>query len=280
MPDQPSRFVPLVVPPADVPTVHRYVHVVGTAVWVHDRPADESWGTHFLGVLDGEAVWGVDVPHGVDPADGAAIDLYSYFGRAGELNWLVAGRAVQIVEWARTHRFCGRCGSPTVASPGERAMRCPSCGLLAFPRLAPAMITLVTRGSGADSEALLARGAAFNLPMYSCLAGFVEPGESLEAAVRREVHEECGIEIGTVTYLGSQPWPFPSSLMLGFSAQALTTEVHRHDGEIAEARWYTRDALLADIGTGRLHVSPSISISRRLIEHWYGEPLPHNAESW
>jgi len=110
--------------------------------------------------------------------------------------------------------------------------------------------------------------------------GGIDHGEDPRDALRREVHEECGIDIGTVTYLGSQPWPFPSSLMLGFSAQALTTEVHRHDGEIAEARWYTRDALLADIGAGRLHVSPSISISRRLIEHWYGEPLPHNAEGW
>ena len=92
--------------------------------------------------------------------------------------------------------------------------------------------------------------------------------------MRREVHEEVGVGIGTVTYLGSQPWPFPSSLMLGFTAQALTTEVQRHDGEIAEARWYTRAGLLADITAGRVHMSPSISISRRLIEHWYGEPLP------
>ena len=127
-------------------------------------------------------------PHGDDPSDGAAVDLYGYHGRAGEAAWLAAGRAVQLVEWARTHRFCGRCGTPTEPAPGERAMRCPACGLSAFPRLAPAMITLVTRGDdGPDQEALLARGVQWTVPMYSCLAGFVEPGESLEGAVVREV---------------------------------------------------------------------------------------------
>ena len=126
--------------------MHRYFHVVGASVWVSDARHDDEWPAHFLGMLDDEACWGVDVPAGDDPADGAAIDLRSFFGRASEVEWLVAGRAVQLVEWARTHRFCGRCGTPTSSRTGERAMRCPACGLLAFPRLAPAMITLVTRG--------------------------------------------------------------------------------------------------------------------------------------
>ena len=187
-------------PPATEPDVHRYVHVVGSSVWIHDEPADPAWGRHFLGLLDGAAMWGIDVPHGEDPADGAAADLFSYFGRSSEDEWLVAGRAVQIVEWARTHRFCGRCGAPTELAPGERAMKCPACGLLAFPRLAPAMITLVTRGDGAAQEALLAQGVQFRGPMYSCLAGFVEPGESLEGAVAREVREETGLIVlpGTI----------------------------------------------------------------------------------
>lgn len=250
----------LVIPPAALPEVHRYIHVVGASVWVHDRPADSGWGTHFLGVLDGEAVWGVDVPHGTDPAGGAAADLFSYFGRASEIEWMVAGRALQIVEWSRTHRFCGRCGSQTDLLDGERAMKCPECGLLAFPRLAPAMITLVTRGEGRDEEALLARGVQFRGPMYSCLAGFVEPGESLEGAVVREVREEVGIEVTDVRYWGSQPWPFPHSLMVGFHARYSSGEIRCDPSEIVDAKWFRRDQLPS--------IPPGISIARKLIDAW------------
>ena len=240
--------------------MHRYVHVVGVNVWVDAEPADAAWGRHFLGLLDGEAMWGVDVPNGHDPADGAATDLYSYYGRASETEWLVAGRAVQIVEWARTHRFCGRCSTPTELAPGERAMQCPACGLLAFPRLAPAMITLVTRGEGAGEEALLARGVAFRAPMYSCLAGFVEPGESLEGAVVREVREEVGLEVTNVRYWGSQPWQFPHSLMLGFHADYAGGEIVCDPTEIVDAQWYRRDSLPP--------IPPGISIARKLIDAW------------
>jgi NAD+ diphosphatase len=260
VPDQTSVFVPLVIPPEDHSGSHRFVHVIGASVWVDDSPPDHSWGRHFLGLLDGTAVWGVDVPTGEDPADGAAADLYSYFGRASEPEWLVAGRAVQIVEWARTHRFCGRCGTPTEASIGERAMRCPNCRLLAFPRLAPAMITLVTRGEGDEQEGLLARGVQFRGPMYSCLAGFVEPGESLEGAVAREVREEVGIEVGNVRYWGSQPWPFPHSLMLGFHAEWASGEIRCDPTEIVDANWYRRDDLPP--------IPPGISIARKLIDAW------------
>ena len=165
-----------------------------------------------------------------------------FHGRAGEDAWLAAGRAVQLVEWGRTHRFCGRCGTPTEPAPGERAMRCPACGLAAFPRLAPAMITLVTRGDdGPDQEALLARGVQWQVPMYSCLAGFVEPGESLEGAVVREVREEVGLTVGDVRYRGSQPWPFPHSLMIGFRARYVSGEIELDPTEIADAGWYRRD---------------------------------------
>ena len=264
MPEKPNSFLPLVVFPADLDTaqtlVHRYIHVVGSSVWVDDAPANGDWGTHFLGLLDGQAMWGVDVPHGTDPADGAGADLFSYFGRASEAEWLVAGRAVQIVEWARTHRFCGRCATPTELSPSERSMRCPKCGLLAFPRLAPAMITLVTRGEGADQEALLARGVNFRGSMYSCLAGFVEPGESLEGAVVREVFEEVGIEVDTVRYWGSQPWPFPHSLMLGFHARYVGGDIVCEPSEILDANWYRKDSLP--------NIPPGISIARKLIDAW------------
>ena len=252
-------FVPLTVPPLDTePTGHRWFHVIGTSVWETDAPADASFGSHFLGVRGGVACWAIDVPGGTDPADGAAVDLRALYGRVDETDWAIAGRAVQIVEWARTHQYCGRCGAPTELAEGERAMRCPACRLLCFPRLAPAIITLITRNGG--EEALLARGAAFPIPMYSCLAGFVEPGESLEHAVHREVREEVGIEITAVHYEGSQPWPFPHSLMLGFSAEYLSGEILCDPKEILDANWYRRDELPM--------IPPGISIARKLIDAW------------
>jgi NAD+ diphosphatase len=241
-----------------------YVHVVGASVWVDTAPADGSWPRHVVGVLDGACWYAVDVPHGVDPSDGAAVDLRVFHGRAGEAAWLAAGRAVQLVEWARTHRFCGRCATPTEQAANERAMRCPTCGLQAFPRLAPAMITLVTRGDdGPDQEALLARGVQWQIPMYSCLAGFVEPGESLEGAVVREVKEEVGILVGDVTYRGSQPWPFPHSLMIGFRARYVSGELELDPTEILDAGWYRRDALP--------NIPPGISIARKLIDAWVAD---------
>ncbi|TVR24763.1 MAG: NAD(+) diphosphatase [Ilumatobacter sp.] len=259
-----DEFAPLNVPLETHQGAHRYAHVVGTSVWLHDRPIDPGWAAHFIGLVSGTAWWAVDVPHGDDPSDGAAVDLYGFHGRSSEAEWLAAGRAVQIVEWARTHRFCGRCGTPTGPAPRERAMQCPDCGLLAYPRVAPAMITLVTRGDpGRDQEALLARGVQWKVPMYSCLAGFVEPGESLEAAVHREVTEEVGIVVVNATYRASQPWPFPHSLMVGFRAEYQSGEIECDPSEIAEAGWYRRDQLPM--------VPPGISIARRLIDEWMGE---------
>ena len=233
----------------------------------------------FLGTFEGVAYFAA-LEEGPDTGDEHAPSYLGLREVGVRLPALDAGlvvHAVSLANWHATHTHCPRCGAVTVPENAGHTRRCPVDGSEHYPRTDAAVIMLVL---DADDRLLLGRQTTWPEGRFSTLAGFVEPGESLEAAVRREVHEECGIEIGTVTYLGSQPWPFPSSLMLGFSAQALTTEVHRHDGEIAEARWYTREGLLADIGTGRLHVSPSISISRRLIEHWYGEPLPHNAESW
>jgi NAD+ diphosphatase len=143
-------------------------------------------------------------------------------------------------------------------------MRCPACGLAAFPRLAPAMITLVTRGDdGPDQEALLARGALWKAPMYSCLAGFVEPGESLEGAVKREVKEEVGLTVDDIRYQSSQPWPFPHSLMCGFRARHASGDIVLDDNEIAEANWYRRDDMPP--------IPPGISIARKLINAWIAE---------
>jgi len=256
-----ARFRPLNIAPDDHAGEHRYVHVVGAAVWIDDRPADEGWSAHFIGIVDGHGWWAVDVPRDTDPSYGAALDLRNFYGSAPEHEWLAAGRAVQIVEWARTHRFCGRCGELTELAVNERAMRCPRCSLLSFPRLSPAMITLVTRGDpGPDQLALLARGVRFPTPMYSCLAGFVEPGESLEDAVRREVHEEVGITVTEPSYFGSQPWPFPNSLMVGFRARYESGEIVCDPTEIVDAGWYRRE----DVPM----IPPGISIARKLIDGW------------
>ena len=139
-------------------------------------------------------------------------------------------------------------------------MRCPDCGLLSFPRLAPAVIVLVTRGE----EALLARGRNFPLPMYSCLAGFVEPGETLEEAVHREVREEVGVALADVRYVASQPWPFPHSLMLGFTATWAGGDIVIDPTEIMDAQWFGRDAVPM--------IPPAMSIARRLIDGWLDPP--------
>jgi NAD+ diphosphatase len=260
-----AHFRPLNVRPDDHDGEDRFVHVIGATVFIDDRPAEAAWSTHFVGIVDGRAWWAVDVPgDDPDPSFGAAVDLRRFHGTAPEHHWLAAGRAVQIVEWARTHRFCGRCGEPTELARDERAMRCPRCSLVSFPRLSPAMITLVTRGEpGPDQEALLARGVQWQAPMYSCLAGFVEPGESLEAAVVREVREEVGVTVRAPRYFGSQPWPFPNSLMIGFRADYESGEIVCDPTEIADAGWYRRDDLPM--------IPPGISIARKLIDAWVAE---------
>jgi NAD+ diphosphatase len=184
--------------------------------------------------------------------------------------------AVSLANWHATHTHCPRCGAATRPEAAGHLRRCVDDGSEHYPRTDPAVIMAVV---DADDRLLLGRQASWPEGRFSTLAGFVEPGESLESAVRREVAEEVGIAVGAVRYLGSQPWPFPSSLMLGFTARAQSTDVVRRDGEIAETRWYTRPDLLADIRSGALHSGPSISISRRLIEHWYGGELPRNADA-
>jgi NAD+ diphosphatase len=265
-----DEFVALLLPP-DTPAISGtlWFHVRGNQVRIADSAAPGIGATHFLGMLGTVACWAVDAD-GADldvtapPADAAAepdgfVDLRLLWGQVPDVQWTVAGRAVQFVEWGRTHRYCGRCGTPTEPAPGERAMRCPSCGLLAFPRLAPAVIVLVSRGE----EALLARGRLFPIAMYSCLAGFVEPGETLEQAVRREVREEVGIELDELHYQASQPWPFPHSLMIGWRATWASGEITVDETEIVDAAWYRRE----DLPT----IPPRLSIARALIDGWLAE---------
>ncbi len=196
--------------------------------------------TQYLGTLDGAHCYGAELAPDAEPPPGMAFrDLRALYGRLEPAVHDVAARAVQIVEWDRTHRFCGACGQPTVVEASERARTCPACGLSQFPRLAPAIIVAVERGD----EILLGRSAHFPPGIYSVLAGFVEPGESVEAAVRREVFEESGIEVAGARYFGSQPWPFPHSLMLGFQADFSGGEIRLGDAELEDAGWFRWDEL-------------------------------------
>ncbi|MCB0107789.1 MAG: NAD(+) diphosphatase [Caldilineaceae bacterium] len=172
-----------------------------------------------------------------------------------------------MVYWQRRHRFCGDCGSPTRSTEGGFVRTCTNanCGKQIFPRTDPAIIVLVRSGD----RCLLARQPSWPAGRYSVIAGFVEPGESLEDAVKREVMEEAGIAVGQIQYHSSQPWPFPSSLMLGFMADATTTEFHFIDDELEEARWLTREQIAAELKNGTLKLPPGLSISHRLIESWF-----------
>ena len=185
--------------------------------------------------------------------------------------------AQALVHWHAVHPRCSRCGELTDVIQAGWARSCPACGTEHYPRTDPAVIMAVV---DADGRILLGRQAKWPAKRFSTLAGFVEPGEPLEAAVRREVFEEAGVVVGDVAYQGSQPWPFPSSLMLGFIAQATSTEVTVDGAELAEARWWTREQFEADIAAGELLLPPPVSISRRLVEAWYGGPVNDGGDAW
>lgn len=178
--------------------------------------------------------------------------------------------ALAMAEWHQAHRHCPRCGGPLAAAEAGHLLTCEQCGKQQFPRTDPAVIMVVTDGE----RCLLGRQERWPEGRYSTLAGFVEPGESLEDAVRREVAEEVGIEIGEVAYFGNQPWPFPASLMVGFFAQAVSAEISVDGEEISDARWFTREQMKAEAEAGTLVLPGGISISRSLVESWYGGPLP------
>ena len=180
--------------------------------------------------------------------------LRALFGQLDDALFSLAGRACQIVDWNRTHQFCGACGTPTALRTSERARECPACKLVAYPRVAPAIMALVRDGR----RLLLARSPHFAPGMYSALAGFVEPGESLEQCLAREVREEVGVEVARVRYFGSQSWPFPHSMMIAFVADYAGGELRPAPDEIEDAGWFTPESLPQLPG--------KISISRRLID--------------
>jgi NAD+ diphosphatase len=218
--------------------------------------------TAFLGTYSGIPCYSGEVDrYSVHPDGMSYRELRPLLGLLAEDIFSIAGRAFQILHWDHTSRFCGRCGSPTELKADERAKKCTECGLVSYPEVTPAMIVAVINGS----EILLARSCRFLYGFYSVLAGFVEPGETFEQCVRREVMEEVGIEIGNIRYFASQPWPFPHTLMVGFTADYAGGSITTDNAEIADARWFKADALPA--------IPHSGSIARRLID-WFTEKSP------
>ncbi|MCB6183313.1 NAD(+) diphosphatase [Leeia sp. TBRC 13508] len=193
---------------------------------------------HYIGDLAGQHCYAVDLTEKQETA-GRWLGLRAAFAEIEEHFVWIAARALQILEWDRSNRFCGRCGTSTTIKLGERARVCPSCGQLAYPRISPAMMVLIKK----DKQLLLARGPHFPPGVYSALAGFVEPGESIEQTIHREAMEEVGIKIKNLRYFNSQCWPFPHSLMLAFVADYDSGEITPDDNEIEDARWFSLDEL-------------------------------------
>lgn len=212
-----------------------------------------------IGEWQGMAVYAAEVTVFPEIAGGEIVPLRAVFELAGAEAFALAGRAVQLLDWQAQHRYCGRCGTPTLRKSGENAMHCPQCGLLAYPRLSPAVMVLVRDGD----RLLLARSHRFKPGVFSALAGFVEPGETLEQCAAREVREEVGIEIANLRYFGSQPWPFPNSLMVAFFADYAGGVITPDPAEIEAADWFP----LTDLPL----LPEPISISRQLIEAAIGE---------
>ncbi len=214
---------------------------------------------HYLGALNGQSCYAAEWPDGRLSSKGFAfMGLRALFGLIDENLIWVAGRANQMVHWHQTHRYCGKCGHPTEAKVDERAKICPKCGLINYPRVSPAVIVAVLKGN----SILLGRSPRFPLPFYSVLAGFVEPGETLEECVRREIMEEAGILVKNIRYFGSQPWPFPNSLMVAFTAEYADGETRIDSSELLDAGWYTAQNLPL--------LPSSLSIAHELIE-WFRE---------
>jgi NAD+ diphosphatase len=275
----PPGFDPSHVLPDALPGVALVFPFVGNQLVTRTEPAatlltlDElnahglTGEMHYLGQLRGVPCIAIALPEGTTlPAVLNGSGLRGLFFRLDDVLLALASRAFQVLEFDRTHRFCGRCGTPTRAKAGERARECPACSYTVYPRVSPAMMALVVR----DREILLARAPHFLPHMYSALAGFVEPGETIEDCVRREVREEVGLEVEEPEYFGSQSWAFPHSLMIAFTARYAGGEITPDPVEIAEAHWFSIDALPK--------LPSSVSISRRLIEGTVerlrrGEPL-------
>lgn len=211
----------------------------------------------YLGALDGVDCYAGEVEGAVTPPKGMAFrGLREIHGHLDETLFKTSFRAIHTMDWDKTDRFCSRCGAKNESRAEERAKQCPACGFVSFPRMSPAVIVLVER----DKKALLARSGQFPQGLFSTIAGFVEPGETLEDAVRREIREETSIEVKNIRYFGSQPWPFPDSLMIGFTAEYAGGEIAVDNNEIVDARWFSAHNLP--------EIPGKVSIARALID-WF-----------
>ncbi|MFK7601686.1 NAD(+) diphosphatase [Deinococcus sp. SM5_A1] len=231
--------------------------------------------TNSLGQLDGQTYAAAQLA-GEVPAGYALSPLRSLFGRLSEDLFGLAGFAAQVVEFDRTHGFCGHCATPLAFTGYEYAKACPNCGLSVYPRVAPVAMVLIRRGVGAQMELLLARGPNFPPDMFSALAGFVQPSETLEAAAAREVLEEVGVNIKNLRYVLSQPWPFPHSLMIGFDAEYSGGEIALQPEEIEDARWFSVSnlpALPAPFSIARQLIDRAVSLSLGSPDPY---PVPHD----
>ena len=209
----------------------------------------------YLGLYDGKHCFAVEIHESQPLPEGwTTLGLRDLFGLVETTLAALSGRAYQLLEWDRNHQYCGRCGTQTEPRTDERARSCPACGLTSYPPVSPAIMILVTH----HGKLLLARKPAFPQGRFSALAGFVEPGETLEDTVIRETREEVGVEVRNIRYFGSQPWPFPHSLMIAFTAEYAGGEIRPDGVEIEEARWFDPGELPK--------LPPPISISRRLID--------------
>jgi NAD+ diphosphatase len=231
---------------------------------VRVRPSTVAGEPVLLGLDDGRAVFAVDVGDG-NGLPGEVLDMRTLATELPERETGLAAYAAALLNWHRRHRFCSVCGHATEPADAGHERRCPACGAHHFPRTDPVVIMRVL----GDQSILLGHQAAWPDGRYSVLAGFVEPGETLEQAVRREVLEESGVTLADVRYVASQPWPFPSSLMLGFEARAVGGEPEADGDELADVRWFHRDEVrVAARGGGDVLLPPPLSIARRLIDGW------------
>lgn len=264
-----DSFVTAVIAPADAQNKHYFVFADEQLLAAGDgqpfKPLSEDnlrWlgleekASHYLGTHHDKHCYALDIHNTPAPEGYQYINLWKLLGQVDDGLLDLAGRAKQVTDWYRNHQYCGKCGTATVQHAKDRAMACPACRAIFYPRIAPSIIVLVTKGE----EILLARGHNMRGGFYSTLAGFVEAGESIEQAVHREVFEEVGIKIKNLEYFSSQPWPFPNSLMLGFHAEYDSGEFVLQEEEIADAQWFHID---------NLPNKPAMfSISGWLIDHY------------